>query len=128
MKMQYKCLTVGRISQSQQPRLMTRNALVWHACRHVLRADAYETSGRRLAFTLASVRSRRRRDAPVRREVILAPVKLGAGAGEIVRLVPPSGSAPVELLFPFGLVLRLAPDINPDWLRQLLGLLGVAPS
>jgi hypothetical protein len=39
--MQYKCLTVESISQSQQPRLMTANALVWHACRHVPRANTY---------------------------------------------------------------------------------------
>ncbi len=44
-----------------------------------------------------------------------------------VRLVTPSAGAPVELLLPSGLVLRLSPDTDLDWLRQLLGLLGVAP-
>jgi hypothetical protein len=44
-----------------------------------------------------------------------------------VRLVTPPASAPVELLLPSGLVLRLPSEVELDWLRQLLGLLGVAP-
>jgi hypothetical protein len=44
-----------------------------------------------------------------------------------VRLVTPPASAPVELLLPSGLVLRLSPDCDLAWLRQLLPLLGVAP-
>jgi len=43
-----------------------------------------------------------------------------------VRLVPPPPSAPVELLLPSGVVVRLSPDTDPAWLRQLLPLLGVA--
>ena len=44
-----------------------------------------------------------------------------------VRLVTPPPSAPVELLLPSGCVLRLSPDCDLAWLRQLLPLLGVAP-
>jgi hypothetical protein len=44
-----------------------------------------------------------------------------------VRLVTPPASAPVELLLPSGLVLRLSPDCDLAWLRQLLPLLGVEP-
>ena len=44
-----------------------------------------------------------------------------------VRLVTPPPSAPVELLLPSGVVVRLSPDIDPAWLRQLLPLLGVTP-
>jgi hypothetical protein len=44
-----------------------------------------------------------------------------------VRFVTPPASAPVELLLPSGCVLRLCPDCDLDWLRQLLPVLGVAP-
>src|SRR5262245_40380126 len=44
-----------------------------------------------------------------------------------VRLVTPPASAPVELLLPSGVVLRLAPDTDLAWLRQLLPVLGVGP-
>ena len=44
-----------------------------------------------------------------------------------VRLVTPPASTPVELLLPSGAVLRLTPDTDLLWLRQLLPLLGVAP-
>jgi hypothetical protein len=44
-----------------------------------------------------------------------------------VRVVLPPASAPVELVLPAGLVLRLPPDTDLDWLRRLLPLLGVAP-
>jgi transposase-like protein len=44
-----------------------------------------------------------------------------------VRVVIPPARAPVELVLPTGLVLRLTPDTDLDWLRQLLPLLGVAP-
>ena len=44
-----------------------------------------------------------------------------------VRLVTPPPSAPVELLLPSGVVVRLTPDTDPAWLRQLLLLLGVGP-
>jgi transposase len=44
-----------------------------------------------------------------------------------IRLVNPPVSAPVELLLPSGVVLRLSPDSDLAWLRQLLPLLGVAP-
>src|SRR5689334_17287994 len=37
-----------------------------------------------------------------------------------VRLVPPPPSATVELLLPSGCVLRLSPDTDLTWLRQLL--------
>src|ERR1700758_1444157 len=43
-----------------------------------------------------------------------------------VRLVAPPPSAPVELLLPSGMVLRLSPDTDLAWLRQLLPVLGVA--
>jgi hypothetical protein len=44
-----------------------------------------------------------------------------------VRLVTPPASGPVELLLPSGVILRLSPDCDLAWLRQLLALLGVAP-
>jgi hypothetical protein len=44
-----------------------------------------------------------------------------------VRLVPPPVSAPVELLLPSGVVLRLSPDTDLAWVRQMLSLLGVLP-
>jgi|SRR6516162_4492342 hypothetical protein len=44
-----------------------------------------------------------------------------------VRLVTPSAGAPVELVLPSGLVLRLPPDTDLAWLRQLLPLFGVEP-
>jgi hypothetical protein len=44
-----------------------------------------------------------------------------------VRLVTPPAGAPVELLLPSGVVLRLSSDADLLWLRQLLPLLGVAP-
>jgi hypothetical protein len=44
-----------------------------------------------------------------------------------VRVVLPPASAPVELLLSSGVVLRLSPDADLDWLRRLLPLLGVAP-
>jgi transposase-like protein len=44
-----------------------------------------------------------------------------------VHLVTPPASAPVELLLPSGCVLRLSPDCDVAWLRQLLPVLGVEP-
>jgi hypothetical protein len=44
-----------------------------------------------------------------------------------VRLVAAPASAPVELVLPSGVVLRLSPDTDLLWLRQVLPLLGVAP-
>ena len=44
-----------------------------------------------------------------------------------VRLVTPPAGAAVELLLPSGVVLRLSPDTDLAWLRQLLPVLGVAP-
>jgi transposase len=44
-----------------------------------------------------------------------------------VRIVTPPASAPVELILPSGLVLRLTPGVDLAWLRQLFGLLGDAP-
>src|SRR5262245_3835545 len=43
-----------------------------------------------------------------------------------IRLVTPPVGRPVELLLPSGVVLRLSPDADLAWLRELLGLLGVA--
>ena len=43
-----------------------------------------------------------------------------------VRLVAPP-SAPAELLLPSGCVLRLSPDCDLAWVRQLLAALGVPP-
>jgi transposase-like protein len=56
-----------------------------------------------------------------------APSAPGAPRLVPVRLVTPPASAPLELLLPAGLVLRLPPDTDLAWLRQLLALLGVAP-
>jgi hypothetical protein len=44
-----------------------------------------------------------------------------------VRVVTPPLSAPLEVLLPSGVVLRLSPNCDVAWLRQLLPLLGVAP-
>ncbi len=44
-----------------------------------------------------------------------------------VRLVTPPASAPVELLLPSGVKLRVTPDTDLAWLRQLLPVLGVVP-
>ncbi len=44
-----------------------------------------------------------------------------------VRLVTPPPSAPVELLLPSGVIVRLPSDTDPAWLRQLFPLLGVGP-
>jgi hypothetical protein len=44
-----------------------------------------------------------------------------------VRLVTPPACAAVELLLPSGAVLRLSPDTDLLWLRQLLPLLEVKP-
>jgi len=44
-----------------------------------------------------------------------------------VHVVPAPASAPVELVLPSGCLLRLSPDCDLGWLRQLLPLLGVAP-
>jgi hypothetical protein len=44
-----------------------------------------------------------------------------------VRLVTPPAGAPVELVLPSGCVLRLSPDCDLAWLRQLLHVLGVTP-
>jgi hypothetical protein len=44
-----------------------------------------------------------------------------------VRLAALPAPAPVELLLPSGLVVRLPSEVELGWLRQLLGLLGVAP-
>ncbi len=44
-----------------------------------------------------------------------------------VRLTTPPTGAPVELLLPSGCMVRLSPDCDLAWLRQLLALLGVTP-
>jgi transposase len=44
-----------------------------------------------------------------------------------VHVVPAPASAPVELVLPSGCLLRLSPDCDLGWLRQLLPVLGVAP-
>src|SRR5262249_13789369 len=44
-----------------------------------------------------------------------------------VRLVAAPAGAPLELVLPSGCVLRLSPDCDLAWLRQLLPLLGVVP-
>jgi transposase len=44
-----------------------------------------------------------------------------------IRVVPSPAGAPAELVLPSGCVLRLSPDCDLAWLRQLLPLLGVAP-
>jgi transposase len=64
-----------------------------------------------------------------RRRLQADPAPAAADAPRLVpvRLVTPPASVPVELLLPSGLVLRLSPDTDIDWLRQLLPLLGVAP-
>jgi hypothetical protein len=55
-----------------------------------------------------------------------APAHLDAPRLVPVRLVTPPTSALVELLLPSGVVLRLSPDTDLAWLRQLLPVLGVA--
>ncbi len=40
-----------------------------------------------------------------------------------IHVVPPADRAPVELVLPSGLVLRLNADTDLAWLRQLLALL-----
>jgi transposase-like protein len=64
-----------------------------------------------------------------RRRLQHAPTPPAADAPRLVpvRLVTPPASAPVELLLPSGVMLRLSPDTDLLWLRQLLPLLGVAP-
>jgi transposase-like protein len=44
-----------------------------------------------------------------------------------VRVVAAPAGAPLELLLPSGCVLRLSPDCDLAWLRQVLSLLGAAP-
>jgi hypothetical protein len=44
-----------------------------------------------------------------------------------VRLVAPATAPLVELLLPSGCVLRLPPECDLAWLRQLLPMLGIAP-
>src|SRR5262245_41188765 len=44
-----------------------------------------------------------------------------------VHVVPAPASARVELVLPSGCVLRLSPNCDLGWLRQLLPQLGVAP-
>src|SRR5262249_38695454 len=46
---------------------------------------------------------------------------------DVARLVPVhvlSGAAPVEILLPGGIVLRLAPGCDPDFIRELVEALG----
>jgi transposase len=64
-----------------------------------------------------------------RRRLRLDPAPLASDTPDLVpvRLVTPPGSAPVELLLPSGLVLRLPSEVDLGWLRRLLALLGVAP-
>jgi hypothetical protein len=64
-----------------------------------------------------------------RRRFGVSPAPTAADAPRLVpvRLVTPPASAPVELLLPSGVVLRLSPDTDLIWLRQLFSLLGVAP-
>jgi hypothetical protein len=64
-----------------------------------------------------------------RRRFEAGPAPAAADAPRLVpvRLVTPPGSAPVEFLLPSGVVLRLSPDTDLAWLRQLLPGLGVAP-
>jgi hypothetical protein len=44
-----------------------------------------------------------------------------------VHVVPAPANAPVELVLPSGCVLRIFPDCDLGWLRQLLPQLGVGP-
>jgi transposase len=64
-----------------------------------------------------------------RRRLQADPTPLDADTPRLVpvRVVIPPASAPVELLLPSGVVLRLSPDTDLAWLRQLLPVLGVAP-
>jgi hypothetical protein len=64
-----------------------------------------------------------------RRRFEAGPAPAAADAPRLVpvRFVAPPASAPVELLLPSGVVLRLSPDTDLAWLRQLLPVLGVAP-
>ena len=64
-----------------------------------------------------------------RRRFAAGPAPAAADAPRLVpvRLVTSPASAPVELLLPSGVVLRLSPDTDLAWLRLLLPVLGVAP-
>jgi transposase-like protein len=93
------------------------------------RLDRFQTSGLTVAdfceregISPASFYAWRRRY-----EAGQAPAAANAPRLVPVRLVTPPASAPVELLLPSGVVVRLSPDTDPAWLRQLLPLLGVGP-
>jgi hypothetical protein len=60
-----------------------------------------------------------------RRRLQADPAPNAAGEPRLVpvRVITPPPSAAVELLLPSGLVLRLPPDTDFAWLRQLLALL-----
>jgi hypothetical protein len=62
-----------------------------------------------------------------KRRLVTDPAPAAAPRFVLVHVVASPPSAPVELLLPSGLVLRLAPGVDLAWLRQLLGLLGEAP-
>ena len=93
------------------------------------RLDRFRTSGLTVAnfceregISTASFYAWRRRF-----EASPAPAAADAPRLVPVRLATPPANAPVELLLPSGVVLRLSPDTDLLWLRQLLPLLGVAP-
>jgi transposase len=93
------------------------------------RLDRFRTSGLTVAdfceregISTASFYAWRRRF-----EAGPAPATADAPRLVPVRLVTPPAGAPVELLLPSGVVLRLPPDTDLDWLRQFLPVLGVAP-
>src|SRR5262249_25131683 len=93
------------------------------------RLDRFRTSGLTVAdfceregISTASFYAWRRRF-----EAGAAPAVADAPRLVPVRLVTPRASAPVDLPLPSGVVLRLSPDTDLAWLRQLLPVLGVAP-
>src|SRR5262245_54121959 len=93
------------------------------------RLDRFRTSGLTVAdfceregISTASFYAWRRRF-----EAGSAPAAADAPRLVPVRLVTRPASAPVELLLPSGVVLRLSPDTDLAWLRQLLPVLGVEP-
>src|SRR5262245_31011664 len=93
------------------------------------RLDRFRTSGLTVAdfceregISTASFYAWRRRF-----EADSGPAAVGAPHLVPVRLVTPPTSAPVELLLPSVAILRLSPDTDLAWLRQLLPVLGAAP-
>ena len=57
-------------------------------------------------------------------EPVVRPALPPADAARLVPVHVLSGAAPVEILLPGGIVLRLAPGCDPDFVRELVEALG----